>query len=149
MDLGCIRKRAEHEHGNKPVSSSPPRSLLQFLPPTSYLEFMTWLPLMVPDIPFLSSSGFRSVFYRNRNDARTLSLVLVGKHITFMLCEKQKSYAWCGKEPLSTFFFIGYMVTWFQHSFRHRRLILDIIVFFTFFVCHGSICKHLCGLVCL
>lgn len=51
-----------------------------------------------------------------------------------MVCEKQKSFVWPGKKLLFTFFFfILNIVTWLQHSCRHRRLILDIAVFFIFF----------------
>lgn len=51
-----------------------------------------------------------------------------------MVCEKQKSCAWPGKELLFTFFFfVVNIVTWLRHSCRHRRLILDITVFFIFF----------------
>jgi len=44
MVLGSIRKQAEQAMRNRPVSSTPPWPLLQFLPPDSCLELLPWLP---------------------------------------------------------------------------------------------------------
>lgn len=58
---------AEEAMGNKPVSSTPPRPLLPFLPPAVCLEFLPWIMNygIRGNEPFLTQVVFMVVFHKN------------------------------------------------------------------------------------
>ena len=66
--LGSIRKQAEQARGSKPVSSIPPWSLHQLLPPSSCPDFLWWCESVSWINPFLPNLLLgHAVLCRNRN----------------------------------------------------------------------------------